>query len=148
MKTHLNTCPKCNSNLKISEYSCPSCDTIIKGDFQGCQFCNLDDEDRLFALVFLQTEGNMKDVERLMGISYPTIKSKLKNINKKIEGTQHEISLRLSIDNLSNHAPLEIKASISSKEKATILDQLASGEITAETASKLFRGELIPELES
>ncbi|MCX6644975.1 MAG: DUF2089 domain-containing protein [bacterium] len=147
MKNHLNTCPKCSSNLKISEYSCPACGTIIEGDFQGCQFCNLEDEDRLFALVFLQTEGNMKDVERLMGISYPTIKSKLRNINNKLEGTPHKISLKLTIDDIGIHAPLDTKKPISSEDKASILDRLASGDISAETASKLLRGELISEHE-
>ena len=148
MKNHLNSCPKCASNIKISEYFCPKCRTTIKGDFQGCQFCGLDDEDRLFALVFLQTEGNMKDVERLMGISYPTVKSKLKSINRKLQGTPHEISLQLTINAESDHKAADKRDKISRDEKVSILDRLASGEINAVTASKLLRGETIEKSET
>jgi hypothetical protein len=77
MKKHLVKCPSCSGDLKISQYHCPSCGIDINGEFEGCMFCNLDDEDRYFALVFLQTGGNIRDVERVMGISYPTVKSKL-----------------------------------------------------------------------
>jgi hypothetical protein len=77
MKKSLSKCPSCSGPLLISQYRCPSCELDINGEFEGCMFCNLSDEDRYFALVFLQTGGNIKDVERVMGISYPTVKAKL-----------------------------------------------------------------------
>jgi hypothetical protein len=77
MKKSLSVCPTCGKHLKISQYHCPRCEIDINGEFEGCMFCNLSDEDRYFALVFLQTGGNIKDVERVMGISYPTVKAKL-----------------------------------------------------------------------
>jgi len=77
MKKNLTVCPTCTGKLKISQYHCPSCGIDINGEFEGCLFCDLTDEDRYFALVFLQTGGNFRDVERVMGISYPTIKAKL-----------------------------------------------------------------------
>ncbi len=77
MEKRLNNCPVCESNLDITSYHCSSCGTDIEGDFTGCSFCNLSDNDRLFALVIIQTEGNMKQIEDAMGISYPNIKSRL-----------------------------------------------------------------------
>ena len=77
MRKNLVSCPSCGGNLKISQYNCPSCGIDINGEFEGCMFCNLDDEDRYLALVFLQTGGNISDVEKVMGISYPTVKAKL-----------------------------------------------------------------------
>ena len=77
MKKNLTTCPSCTGKLKISQYHCPSCGININGEFEGCLFCDLTDEDRYFAFVFLQTGGNIRDVERVMGISYPTVKAKL-----------------------------------------------------------------------
>jgi hypothetical protein len=77
MKKHLVQCPACSGTLKISQYHCPECGIDINGEFEGCMFCDLDDEDRYFALVFLQTGGNISDVEKVMGISYPTVKAKL-----------------------------------------------------------------------
>jgi hypothetical protein len=77
MKKNLTLCPSCSGKLKISQYHCSSCGININGEFEGCIFCDLTDEDRYLALVFLQTGGNIRDVERVMGISYPTIKAKL-----------------------------------------------------------------------
>jgi len=136
MKNQLNQCPKCASPLKITQYGCPHCGTRVEGEFSGCSFCHLDDEDRLFALVFLQTEGNMKDVERLMGISYPTVKARLARLNNALSGE----SMRLSI-------PIDFKADSSpvkdSNERAEILDLLSSGEITPKDAATMLRGEKI-----
>ena len=84
MKKNLFRCPSCSGTLKISQYHCPSCGIDINGEIEGCMFCNLDDEDRYFALVFLQTGGNIRDVERVMGISYPTVKAKLAQLLKHL----------------------------------------------------------------
>ncbi len=137
MKSHLNNCPNCLTPLRISRYECPSCGTAIEGDFTGCPFCRLDDEDSLFALVFIQTEGNMKDVERLMGISYPTVKSRLARLNKALAGQWPKLEISLKISNIP--AP----AGLAPEEKTRILDRLEAGEITAKEASRLLRGEAI-----
>ena len=84
MKKSLSTCPTCGGQLKISQYRCPDCEIDINGEFEGCMFCNLSDEDRYFGLVFLQTGGNIKDVERVMGISYPTVKAKLSKLLRNL----------------------------------------------------------------
>lgn len=135
MKNQLNQCPKCASPLKITRYGCPRCGTSVEGEFSGCSFCHLGEEDRLFALVFLQTEGNMKDVERLMGISYPTVKARLAKLNNALSGE----SMRLSI-------PIDFKADSrpvkDSGERAEILDLLSSGEITPLDAAAILRGEM------
>jgi hypothetical protein len=136
MKNQLNQCPKCASPLNITRYGCPRCGTEVEGEFSGCSFCHLDDEDRLFALVFLQTEGNMKDVERLMGISYPTVKARLAKLNNALSGE----SMRLSI-------PIDIKPESTPvkdpEERVEILDRLASGEITPQDAAAMLRGEKV-----
>jgi len=137
MKNHLNICPKCSAHIRIARYHCPSCDTSVNGDFSGCSFCLLDDEDRLFALVFIQTEGNMKDVERLMGISYPTVKARLAKLNNTLAG---ETLPPPSQEGLGRVAQ---PAGPSPAERARILDSLASGEITAQRASRLLRGDKV-----
>jgi hypothetical protein len=139
MKNHLNNCPKCNSPLKITRYDCDNCGTGVEGDFTGCPFCRLDDEDRLFALIFIQTEGNMKDVERLMGISYPTVKARLARINAILAGDSPVTSV-LRESRISKSVN-----EIDPATKANILDRLASGEIKAVNASRLLRGEDVEE---
>jgi len=144
MKNYLNKCPICDSLLEITRYDCKSCGTRIEGSFSGCSFCRLNDEDRLFAFIFLQTEGNMKDVERVLGISYPTIKSRLATINAQLAGEEPPVkSIRKK--------RIAIKPTgLTSEENSLVLDRLASGEITPDHAGKLLRGEpdmeLSPEL--
>lgn len=54
-------------------------------------FDRFSDEERYFILVFLQCSGVIQDVEKIMGISYPTVKAKLKDIQRKLEGNHfHE----------------------------------------------------------
>jgi hypothetical protein len=137
MKNHLNNCPKCNSQLKVTQYSCQDCGSRVEGDFTGCSFCNLGDDDRLFALVFLQTEGNMKDVERVLGISYPTVKSRLAKLNKALAGETSFLPVKSEpVDQPEINIPSE-------DERAAILNRLASGEITAKEAASLLRGDNI-----
>jgi hypothetical protein len=135
MKKHLHKCPACDSPLKISRYSCPSCGLEIEGEFTGCSFCLLDDDSRLFALVFLQTEGNMKDVERLMGISYPTVKSRLARLNLALSG---EAGGDMRSEAEIGAAPAKGPGPA---EREDILDRLEAGEISPSEAARLLRGE-------
>jgi hypothetical protein len=135
-KNHLHSCPKCGCHLTITRYDCSNCGTRIEGEFLGCPFCQLDEEDRLFALIFIQTEGNMKDVERLMGISYPTVKSRLARLNHVLRGEVPGIS----INNNVKISELSVIPNVLDRSK--ILDRLASGDITPTEAAKLLRGEI------
>ena len=138
MRKHLEKCPACDATLDITSYTCPECGIRIEGCFAGCTFCKLNDEDRLFALVFLQTEGNMKDVERLMGISYPTVKSRLAKLNAALSGEGPDMPRPLQYP-----AEKEPPARLDPEERLRILDRLKSGEITAQEATALLRGESI-----
>lgn len=139
MKKQLNKCPACDTTLEITRYTCPKCNTICEGHFSGCSFCALSDEDRLFALVFLQTEGNMKDVERLMGISYPTVKSRLARLNRMLSG---ESGLKERI-NAARKAPPESTRGLPDREQRNkILNLLAEGSIDPTRAAAILRGEV------
>ncbi|MCK4721621.1 DUF2089 family protein [bacterium] len=147
MKNHLNNCPKCQSTLKITRYDCPVCSTRMEGEFQGCAFCYLSDEDRLFAHIFIQTEGNMKDVERLMGISYPTVKAKLKNLNKKLGDQPSTLTVKMHLfagkEPGTDPDSRDIPVGLSTDEKSEIINRLASGEIDAPSAARMLRGEKV-----
>ena len=136
MKKHLEKCPACDAALDITSYTCPECGIHIEGCFAGCTFCKLSDEDRLFALVFLQTEGNMKDVERLMGISYPTVKSKLARLNAALSGESRDAA-----EPFQQTIEREPTSRLNAEERLRILDRLKSGEITAQEATSLLRGD-------
>ncbi len=69
-------CPVCATQLHITQLGCPSCGTGLTGEFQPCEFCGLDDADRDVLRVFLASRGNMKDLERHLGVSYPTARAR------------------------------------------------------------------------
>ena len=69
-------CPVCSTRLAVTRLTCPSCETELSGAFASCEFCVLTDEDREVLRVFLASRGNMKDLERHLGVSYPTARAR------------------------------------------------------------------------
>jgi hypothetical protein len=77
-------CPVCNERLALTRLTCPACDTELSGGFATCEFCVLSDEDREVLRVFLASRGNMKELERHMGVSYPTARARFDGLLAKI----------------------------------------------------------------
>jgi hypothetical protein len=69
----------------VGEYHCTGCSVTIRGDFQRCELCNLPADLLHFVRIFLRCEGNFKQVERELGISYPTVKARLQKIKQSLE---------------------------------------------------------------
>ncbi|MCL6451305.1 MAG: DUF2089 domain-containing protein [Acetobacteraceae bacterium] len=70
-------CPACGGEMEVARYHCPACDTSLEGHFAGCRFCLLDSDQRRLVEVLLQARGNLRDVERELCISYPTVRARL-----------------------------------------------------------------------
>ena len=87
-------------------------DIAIEGSFELPQLARLPMEDQIFVTAFVRSHGSIKEMERVFGVSYPTIKSRLTRIADSLEFVQ------------TNPTPT----------KAEILDRLHRGEITAEDA--------------
>ena len=79
-------CPTCRGALDIRELSCAECGTEIRGRFNPCDFCRLTQEQATFLRVFVLSRGNLKSVGRELGISYPTVSSKLEEIIGALRG--------------------------------------------------------------
>ena len=73
-------CCICGEKLTVSRLSCEHCGTTMEGSFSGCRFCSLSPEEELFLLTFIKNRGSIKDVERELGISYPTVRAALDNL--------------------------------------------------------------------
>jgi hypothetical protein len=66
----------CGERLALTRLGCQSCGTELSGEFESCEFCSLSPDDRQVLRVFLSSRGNMKDLERHLGVSYPTARAR------------------------------------------------------------------------
>ncbi len=79
------TCPSCNSELKVKSLHCDNCDTTISGLFDLPVLMKLDAGEQNFIVDFIKSSGSLKIMAEKMDLSYPTIRSKLDDLIKKIE---------------------------------------------------------------
>src|SRR2546423_5443401 len=107
------SCPVCSHRLAVTRLSCPSCETELSGGFASCEFCVLADEDREVLRIFLASRGNMKDLERHLGVSYPTARARFDLLLTK-----------LGIERAPAAAPSRIE----------LMEQVARGEIDVDEA--------------
>jgi len=77
-------CPVCSEQLQVTQLGCPGCGTGLTGSFESCEFCGLDDADRDLLRVFLASRGNMKELERHLGVSYPTARARFEDLLRKL----------------------------------------------------------------
>ena len=70
-------CPVCAEQLKVVRLECEACGTSLQGSFSLGRFHALAPEQIEFLEVFIRARDNFKDIERELGISYPTVRSRL-----------------------------------------------------------------------
>lgn len=133
-------CPICQEKLTITEVTCESCGTHIQGRFDGCRFCSLSPEEAGFLLTFIRNRGSIKDVERELGVSYPTVRAALDNLITALDRSEDMPSAASEPRDTSSaaaEAPVDngTDAERKSKSRRKILDRLARHEITAEEAA-------------
>lgn len=121
-----NQCPACGGPVIITECRCASCQLQLRGEFELGQFSHLSDDQLTFIRVFLSARGNLTEVERVLGISYPTIRNKLDEINSALNLTAAKKPEDL------REPPLR------GEERRIILQKVAEGQLsTAEALQKL-----------
>ena len=119
-KSIATQCPICSGELVISRLTCTKCDTRIETELPFAALMRLPDDLRDFVLVFLRCRGNIREVEKELGISYPTVCKRLDSVNDALANKP-----RAAVDRRSSaHA---------------ILARLESGEITAKQAAHLLK---------
>lgn len=118
------SCPVCASDLTVTRMGCHHCGSEVVGQFTTCSFCRLDESELGLLRVFLAARGNLKEVEKHFGISYPTARQRLTGVL---------VRLGLSGEAESD-GPLN---------RDQVLSEVATGSLTpAEGARLLKQGEM------
>jgi hypothetical protein len=73
-------CPQCDGPLQVAALHCPHCDLTLTGEFARCRFCELSPEHREFLEAFIRCRGVIRQMEQELGISYPTVKSRMDDL--------------------------------------------------------------------
>jgi hypothetical protein len=118
-------CPVCGGDIQVTKFYCPTCDSTIKGHFEVGRLMRLTPEQLQFVETFVRCEGKLNRMESEVGLSYPTLRSRLLEI---IRALGYEPGRE------------EPPAKISDEERRRVLEELDNGRISAGDAMRLLQG--------
>jgi len=110
-------CPLCGEMIEITRIKCSGCNSEIHGSFSAGGLTALPVEYQKFITVFLRQRGNIKQVEKELGISYPTINKMLDSVNNILKNTVGEMPL----------------------SRREILDSIEKGEMSVKDATYILK---------
>jgi hypothetical protein len=138
----ISTCPVCEGELLISRLHCRSCGTALEGEFGVGRFGRLTKEQLSLLESFLRARGNLKEMERELGISYPTVRGRVDALVRSLglgdgtdEGAELNLDDEIAATDLSPTAPETDLAT----QRRSILERLSRREIAADEAAAALR---------
>jgi hypothetical protein len=114
--------------LSVTRLGCAGCGTELSGLFAACAFCGLSQEERDLLSVFLASRGNMRKVEKHLGVSYPTARQRFADLLAKVGIAEDSAEV---VDD-----PITVDPSGSRDE---VLGRLAAGQLGVDEAEALLR---------
>ncbi len=109
-------CPYCFGKMQVKSLFCPGCSTQIKSDFATPRFLDLSSEQQKFAMQFILASGSLKEMAKILDVSYPTVRARLDRIIECLK---------------SEKAPED-------ERRAAILDAVEEKKISSSEASRLL----------
>lgn len=119
----IGKCPVCGDTMAVSRLHCRNCDSALEGQFSLGRFYQLSPEQLAFVETFIRCEGKLTRVQDELSMSYPTARARLTDV---IRGLGYEVR--------------EEAEPVSVEERKTILERLASGDISSEDAVEMLKG--------
>jgi len=113
----LDKCPICGGKLKVEKLKCKSCGISLEGSFISSPILNLPSSYQEFIEMFVLSSGSLKEMAKLLGVSYPTVRARLDEI---ISALKEEIEER-------------------EKYKKEILEKVDKKEISAKEAANIIK---------
>ena len=131
------TCPVCSGELAVTRLRCGTCGTTLEGEFNVGRFARLTREQTQVLESFLRSRGNLRDMERELSISYPTVRARVEALVRALgfgprdeepgTGTQDQAAAAIA-------GAEELAAG-----RRAILERLANHELAAEEAAEAIR---------
>lgn len=112
-------CPVCGGPLVATRLGCHGCGTELAGEFGSCDFCALEDKELDLLRVFLASRGNMREVEKHLGVSYPTARARFT-----------ALLMKLGLAGEADSAPV--------MTREQVLSEVASGALSPEEGATLL----------
>ena len=109
------------ARLLVERVRLPETGIVVEGSFELPPLAQLSIEDQVFVAAFVKSHGSIKEMERLFGVSYPTIKSRLNRLSTALD------------------SEWTVQGGAPAVDRTEILDRLERGEITAEQAAEALR---------
>ena len=112
-----NECPYCQTAMAVTQMTCSRCEVTISAAFPMSRLADLPIEHQRFIEMFVLASGNLKEIAEQVGVSYPTIRSRL---DKVIEALRGEIAKTQRV-------------------RGNVLDAVEPSKMSAETAARLIK---------
>jgi hypothetical protein len=129
----ISTCPVCAGELAVTRLRCGSCGTTLEGEFSVGRFARLSREQTALLESFLRSRGNLRDIERELGISYPTVRARVEALVRALGfGPRSDEDPGGAVDDAMDKPEVPTT-------RESILERLARREISAEDAAQAIR---------
>ena len=135
----ISTCPVCAGELAVTRLHCRSCGTTLEGEFSVGRFGRLTKEQLTLLESFLRSRGNLRDMERELGISYPTVRSRVEALVRALGFGPRDGERDADEAGADDGAGAAPHASTDAAARQEILERLARREISAEDAATAIR---------
>lgn len=112
-----NVCPCCRASMEIEKLRCTSCDVTLEGRIPIPRLARLPAEEREFVELFVRSSGSLKAVADRLGVSYPTVRSRLNRVISALEAAEND----------------------ERDARNQILDRIEQGQISVDEAIQLLR---------
>ena len=119
----MRSCPACAGRLVPRELTCVDCGLLVRTPDRGNEFAGLDDDNLHLLRIFVACEGRIRDMERALGVSYPTVKSRLGRLRNT-----------LGVGRDAPKPPSGEVAQSPAERRAEVLDRLEAGDIDFDAA--------------
>ncbi len=122
------SCPQCQKPMQIVALGCKDCELTLQGQFASNSLMGLSEEMLHFLHVFIVCEGKIADMEKALGISYPTVKNKIQKLKEAVAPSGF-------VDKSEVDADLQLE----SKSVIEILDLMNNGLVNYEKGLSLIK---------